>query len=317
MSKPSARPHWTSPPQTRAVPSLVFNSGDPNPLHLDRTKLNLKFHVKEKNKSVAGSATHSTEKQHLKKEKNRHHNIGIKPNNGQDKRIGRKHVRKLSARQTIVAPYHTRSTPLHAVPKPSSQRASPKVHQDIGKCKRQSPGPTRCQPMLIPKEQTGQNSRRVEDRTKSPRLNGADLYVVKLCWRPAPDVCCEQPGGETKIVASPRPFTGSLHDELNNPEPKRPTRTKHPPTLLPKEKRPTAVASRPCHRCISYMASVGIKRVFWTDDKGDWEGAKIRDLVDVPDNLGSQEPSDASAALNSVFVTKHEVLMLRRMMGDS
>jgi CRISPR/Cas system-associated protein Csm6 len=65
------------------------------------------------------------------------------------------------------------------------------------------------------------------------------------------------------------------------------------------------------------MASVGIKRVFWSDDKGGWEGAKVRDLVEVLDNMGSQQPSHASAALNSMFVTKHEVLMLRRIMGDS
>jgi hypothetical protein len=65
------------------------------------------------------------------------------------------------------------------------------------------------------------------------------------------------------------------------------------------------------------MASAGIKRVFWTNDKGDWEGAKVRDLVDALDNMGSQQPGGISATLSSVFVTKHEVLMLRRMMSDS
>jgi hypothetical protein len=64
------------------------------------------------------------------------------------------------------------------------------------------------------------------------------------------------------------------------------------------------------------MAFVGIKRVFWTNDTGNWEGAKVRDLVDALDRLGSEHPSDANAALNRFFVTKH-VLMLRRMMGDS
>jgi hypothetical protein len=65
------------------------------------------------------------------------------------------------------------------------------------------------------------------------------------------------------------------------------------------------------------MASVGIKRVFWTTDAGRWEGAKVRDLVDALDQLGEEPPTDATTALNSVFVTKHEVLILRRMMGDS
>jgi hypothetical protein len=63
------------------------------------------------------------------------------------------------------------------------------------------------------------------------------------------------------------------------------------------------------------MHSVGIKRVFWTNDDGAWEGAKVRDLVDAQessiDNVASGGPMG-----NGVFVTKHEVLMLRRMMGD-
>jgi hypothetical protein len=63
------------------------------------------------------------------------------------------------------------------------------------------------------------------------------------------------------------------------------------------------------------MNSVGIKRVFWTTDSGTWEGAKVRDLVDAMDTLGTGA-SDSAAALNSVFITKHEVLMLRRLMGD-
>tara|TARA_R110002003_G_scaffold44_19_gene3424 strand:- start:4128 stop:4331 length:204 start_codon:yes stop_codon:yes gene_type:complete len=65
------------------------------------------------------------------------------------------------------------------------------------------------------------------------------------------------------------------------------------------------------------MASVGIKRVFWTSESGGWEGAKVRDLVDELDKLGLEQPSDTTTALKSVFVTKHEVLMLRRMMGGN
>ena len=65
------------------------------------------------------------------------------------------------------------------------------------------------------------------------------------------------------------------------------------------------------------MASVGIKRVFWTDTSGNWDSAKVRDLVDALETLNSEEPDAASVTSNNVFVTKHEVLMLRRMMGDS
>jgi hypothetical protein len=169
--------------------------------------------------------------------------------------------------------------------------------------------------MLIPKGQTGLSSRSIKDRTRSPRLNGADLYVVRLGWKNASTIGCEDPSTVALPAVPSRPFTGSLHDELVNPASNEPATTKHP--LPPNEKLPTVLASRPCYRCISYMASVGIKRVFWTDDTGNWEGAKVRDLVDALDRLGSEPPSDANAILNSVFVTKHEVLMLHRKMGDS
>lgn len=65
------------------------------------------------------------------------------------------------------------------------------------------------------------------------------------------------------------------------------------------------------------MSSVGIKRVFWTTGAGTWENAKVRDLVDALDKLGLEQPSNAAATLSNVFVTKHEVLMLRRTMGEN
>ena len=169
--------------------------------------------------------------------------------------------------------------------------------------------------MLVPKGQTGQSSRSIRDRTKSPWLNGADLYVVRLGWKTASNSCCEETDAVGETAVPSRPSSGSLHDELVNPGLAKPAASKHPPPS--KEKLLTVLASRPGYRCISYMASVGIKCVFWTDDTGNWEGVKVRDLVDALDHLGSEPPSDANAALNSVFVTKHEVLMLRRMMGDS
>ena len=64
------------------------------------------------------------------------------------------------------------------------------------------------------------------------------------------------------------------------------------------------------------MESVGIKRVFWTNDAGQWEGGKVRDLVDALDS--SMENAASGGPLgNGMFVTKHEVLMLRRAMGQS
>lgn len=59
------------------------------------------------------------------------------------------------------------------------------------------------------------------------------------------------------------------------------------------------------------MHNVGIKRVFWTNIDGQWEGGKVRDLVDILDGGGTPGTEEAW----SMFVTKHEILMLRRVMG--
>ncbi len=58
------------------------------------------------------------------------------------------------------------------------------------------------------------------------------------------------------------------------------------------------------------MHWAGIHRVLWTNDKGEWEGANVRDLVDALE-LGDTPGANSMA---SMFVTKHEVLMLRRQM---
>lgn len=55
------------------------------------------------------------------------------------------------------------------------------------------------------------------------------------------------------------------------------------------------------------MHFAGIKRVFWTNGKGEWEGAKVEELMDAFEN------ADGSAT-KALFVTKHEVLMLRKSM---
>jgi hypothetical protein len=64
--------------------------------------------------------------------------------------------------------------------------------------------------------------------------------------------------------------------------------------------------------------------VYWTNEQGEWEGGKVRDLVDALNGGNTTDRgADAEAGSksmggplgNGVFVTKHEVLMLRRMMG--
>ena len=105
----------------------------------------------------------------------------------------------------------------------------------------------------------------------------------------------------------------SLHSELLHPFPKpdnRPT-AEAVPTYSPRE----VAASRPCYRCVAYMHSVGIRRVFWTNENGVWENAKVRDLVDALDSAADCNDSGGPTG-NGLFVTKHEVLMLRRLMCD-
>jgi len=130
----------------------------------------------------------------------------------------------------------------------------------------------------------------------------------------------------TPIIPS---STGSLYDELKlSTVTSSPVPAKVENTGSGSHSLASVSSSRPCYRCISYMHSVGIKRVFWTNSKGEWDGGKVRDLVDALELSGSSpDTSDGDgcginggasggATGNGVFVTKHEVLMLRRLMGS-
>jgi hypothetical protein len=105
-------------------------------------------------------------------------------------------------------------------------------------------------------------------------------------------------------------LTGSLHDELSCYS--RTAFPADPQTAAPSNELGCATSSRPCYRCISYMQRAGIRRVFWTNNNGEWEGGKVRDLVDALE-LGDKAGAGSMAGM---FVTKHEVLMLRRQMGE-
>ena len=110
--------------------------------------------------------------------------------------------------------------------------------------------------------------------------------------------------------------SGSLHYELINKTPSTPPSS--PPSCSLEEVGFSAniLASRPCYCCVAYMESVGIKRVFWTNESGHWECSKVRDLVDTLDNSMENLGIGGGPTGNGVFVTKHEVLMLRRAMGQ-
>lgn len=172
------------------------------------------------------------------------------------------------------------------------------------------------------------------NRVKHRRLNGSDLYVVRL-GRPdnakstrcssslllspiteptPPDAVTEDTASEISDSSrTSSTSTGSLHDELLNPHPK-----PSPPISPAAQVDATFLdvsairSSRPCYRCIEAMHSAGVKRVFWTEEgSSEWRGAKVRDLVAV---LDGTRGSDGSSGVEQMFVTKHELLMLRRCM---
>jgi len=203
--------------------------------------------------------------------------------------------------------------------------------------------PAQPEPTLLPKGHAGVSSSSVSERRKHPRLNGADLYVARLGWckedltKPKEADINEQTYDQASMLSSATTnleddnclsrtsstpstmisSTGSLHDELINSTPSSsssPTLPQSQANVLGTSK---VRASQPCYRCISYMHSVGIKRVFWTNDAGEWEGGKVRDLVDALNGSMEAVAEGKSGPLDrGVFVTKHEVLMLKRMMGE-
>ncbi|KAN0117167.1 hypothetical protein V8E51_003144 [Hyaloscypha variabilis] len=189
--------------------------------------------------------------------------------------------------------------------------------------------PPKKPPSLVPKPQqiliTKKNSLNtkadVKERTKDFRLKGSDLYVARLgtCQITPPlDLKLKQHASKIAAPASsssPRSEPASLYDELSQlsrtPSPS--TSPPNPPPIL----KPEVRASRPCYRCVSAMHAVGIKRVFWTNADGEWEGAKVRDLVDALEKgiEGDGDGTGTGQENKGVFVTKHEVLMLKRIMG--
>ncbi|CAK1359835.1 unnamed protein product [Cercospora beticola] len=193
------------------------------------------------------------------------------------------------------------------------------------------------QPVLLP---IGR-AIKADDRKQHSRLQGADLYVVRIGWtgtsqikprklkaaRPLPPSPPANPDDTTEdlllssvdslsslSITSTKSATGSLHDELVNPEPSpSPSRAESAGHICSFD-RDKIHASRPCYRCVAFMHKVGIRRVFWTNDAGTWEGDKVSALIDAMDS-GMEDVANGGPTGNGVFVTKHEVLMLRRIMG--
>ncbi|RYP11909.1 hypothetical protein DL765_007552 [Monosporascus sp. GIB2] len=171
----------------------------------------------------------------------------------------------------------------------------------------------------------------LDDRMKNPRLTGADIYIARLGapvrksethqgksgeiafqqeTSPEVDACVSPTLSATSTTSS-----GSLHEELRCKDHKL-TGPKTSNTVHPVFDRRQVRDSRPCYRCVSYMHSAGVRRCFWTNHEGRWESAKVRDLFDQLAGAGSCDGKGGdSDGLGSVFVTKHEILMLRRLAG--
>ncbi|KAL8801077.1 MAG: hypothetical protein Q9182_004716 [Xanthomendoza sp. 2 TL-2023] len=184
--------------------------------------------------------------------------------------------------------------------------------------------------VIVPQSRIVTKSHLVAERMKDSRLNGADLYVARLgkkgnvnhydCGCRYDKHTAKDPVTELVIGTEPSPSdsslspqaklpTGSLHEELRFPS----SIEKNQPTAKSGSKSEllTATHSRPCYRCISYMHSAGIKRVFWTNNKGEWEGGKVRDLVDSLEAPLSPNSDGMMDGAGSVYVTKSEVLLLK------
>ncbi|KAF2236802.1 hypothetical protein EV356DRAFT_565269 [Viridothelium virens] len=182
------------------------------------------------------------------------------------------------------------------------------------------------QAFLQPYARTEHPPYSIAERRRFNRLNGVDLYVARLGNHSENErKQSKRPLEEAEPAAQPIELDrslvksekiasmGSLHEELEFPDPRIPSRSP------PKERElfdcSMIRASKPCYRCVEYMRSVGIKRVFWTDETGQWKGCKVHELCDSFDKLSTSRHADEIAG-SGPFVTKHEVLMLRRRMGN-
>lgn len=189
-----------------------------------------------------------------------------------------------------------------------------------------SQGQARNAQLLLPKGHTGPSAPGVRDRMKHPKLVGADIYVVRLAKEThASELGMDHVGEETRqeeltgdeetdtlsISSVLGESTGSLYDELKcRGKDSGPKTSK----LRSRQQIRVVAESRPCYRCVSYMHSVGIKRVFWTTSEGKWEGAKVQEMIDQLDGAMASADTSLGSTIPDVFVTKHEVLLLRRLM---
>ena len=199
-----------------------------------------------------------------------------------------------------------------------SPHHSLKAKTNKAQTKKLSVIPPKPEQILITKDRSTTAKPTLAARTKDLRLKGSDLYVARLgSCTPAPKA--RKPRATpTKAPELPPPPPAqsppkSCYDELS-PVSRAPSPGRSQAAAAADE-RPEIRASRPCYRCVAAMHAVGIKRVFWTNAEGRWEGAKVRELVEALEGGGGVEGVENAGEEKGIFVTTHEVLMMQRVLG--
>jgi hypothetical protein len=322
-------------------------SGVLNRLHVDSTKFNNnapKEHTKEEKENRKGKKDEGK----MKKQKRNHEGdqYDCRYRYSHEKARGLKNITKsteggtalpdssISLKPTIMTLKLERSASMAGSIRVSLRSEKP-AKSALNDYQHKKPDPYKPrqhlatqQPILVPVARSAAKKAKIADRIADSRLKGADLYVARLAWkRPQPAVLRrhdklqsqENTSSASSLSANLSDLsirnletsaTGSLYDDLSCC-----SRTMSPADLesaTPSNDTECATSSRPCYRCISYMQWAGIHRVFWTNSNGEWEGGKVRDLVDALE-LGD---TAGAGRMVGMFVTKHEVLMLRRHMGE-
>ncbi|WFD29467.1 hypothetical protein MSPP1_000476 [Malassezia sp. CBS 17886] len=114
------------------------------------------------------------------------------------------------------------------------------------------------------------------------RIRGADLYVVRLLQ----DVDSKAKAKEQR----------RRHQRGVAPAPTA-------PVSAPRAQLRYA-DSRPCWRCLEWMHWAGVKRVYWTDAEGEWDGGKVAELLFGA--AGASSIACASDTYVPVHVTQYE-----------
>ncbi|RDI88613.1 hypothetical protein Vi05172_g1486 [Venturia inaequalis] len=287
----------TSPVQSVARASTLFKSGVLKPLHLDRSKV---YNNKSNDKEDVNEEKKVEKLNRMKNEKKNHQ---------MKKKKGYQYQYDPSGQQKVHAPQSASKESTTATKSLRNDGSISSGYSVINP-------PTNDDRADLYVARFGSQNTKTSGKTKSRTA----------CCNSAnpPDPCIGESSSLSlslsRTSTSTASTTGSLHDELLNPHPRNSIQTSPPPP--DPFDWSTVHASRPCYRCVSYMHSVGVKRVFWSNDEGKWEGAKVRDLVDALDMStssieGGEDGESAGKRLleSGVFITKHEVLMMRRVMG--